>query len=425
MEYDLVLEGKAVTQNGTDDLQIGIADGKIGAIKKQGLKGAARLDCRGCVIFPGFIDAHAHLREPGWEEKEDFRTGTMAAAHGGVTTVFDMPNNRVPATTPEAMHRKIGLSSKAVVDIKFIGGVAEDDLDEIPKLRSLVVAYKVYLAETTGNLLLRKEAFPKALRAIGEAGRPACVHCEDQGIIDARRRALGSETGADFHADLRPPEAEVESVEMVLATLRGADKGTRLNVCHASTAGTLRLVRKAKLEGLAAACEVTLHHLYLSRRDMLKNPMLRTNPPLRSPADRLTMLEGLAGGTVDFLVTDHAPHTRQEKIEGGSSGVPGLDNYGNIVAWLLKDRGFSPSRIASVTSSNQARFFGLTDRGTIAAGLKADLSVLDFSTPEKVTADSVISKCGWSPYEGRRFPGRVKWTIRDGKRIVDEFRLVV
>jgi dihydroorotase len=172
------------------------------------------------------------------------------------------------------------------------------------------------------------------------------------------------------------------------------------------------------------ACEAALHHLFFSRKAIKSNGLLKTNPPLRREEDRVALVEGLRGGDVDFLVTDHAPHTMQEKVVEGMSGVPGLDDYGHLVSWLMKSQSFEPRRIARVCSSNPASFYGLRDRGEISVGKRADMSILDLRSSEKVTAETVMSKCGWSPYEGTEFPGRVKWTIVGGKARLDEYELV-
>lgn len=421
MEYDLVLEGRAVTPRGTEELQIGVLDGKIAEIRKQGLQGSRRIDAAACLIFPGFIDTHVHLREPGGEQKEDFRSGTAAAVHGGVTTVFDMPNNPVPATNPEALETKAELArSHGLIEVKFLGGV-DRRLSQVQKIRNMVVGYKIYLAETTGNLLIPPTRLRESLRAVARARKPVSVHCEQQSIIDRQREELAGEDRPDLHADLRPPEAEIESVRLLLST-RGR---TRVNVCHVSTLGALVLLGTARRRGVGVACEVALHHLFFTRKDMLKSDLLKMNPPLRSEADRRAMLEGLRSGKVDFLVTDHAPHTITEKREQGACGVPGLDNYGNLVSWLVRKHGVSPETIAAVCSGNQARFFGLRDRGAIAVGKRADFSLVDLKAAERVNSRDVRTKCGWTPYEGFEFPGRVKWTVFEGRPLLEDSEFVV
>ena len=424
MEHDLVVAGKVVSPSGIQEMEIGISDGKIAETKAQGLSGTKTIRAGRALIFPGFIDIHVHLREPGWERKEDFRTGTEAAVHGGVTTVADMPNNPKPATSPAALREKARLArKKALVDVKFYGGVVNEALDELAAISNLVSGYKLYLARTTGDLTFPPRELERAFAMIASTGRPASLHCEDQSIIDERSRELAGETRPDIHGDIRPPAAEVESVRRVIAALKASPR-LRVNVCHASTEGSLFLVQGARSRGLLMECEAALHHLYYERSEMLKNRMLRTNPPLRQENDRAALVAGLTDGSVSFLVTDHAPHLRDEKLSEGLSGVPGLDDYGHLVSWLIVKEDVHPTVIARVACSNPASFMGLGDRGFLEVGQRADLSILDIASPEVVRAEDVRSKCGWSPYEGKEFPGRIMWTIVEGEALLADYEQV-
>lgn len=413
MRYDLVVEGRTVTARGMDELQVGVTGGRIAALRKGGLSGERTIRAEGCVVFPGFIDAHVHMREPGWEAKEDFRTGSMAAIHGGVTTVIDMPNNKVPATTVGVLREKARLArAKALVGVFLFGGVVAENLGRLGSMRDEVVGFKVYLAETTGGLTFPSELLGEAMSAIGKAGRPASVHCEDQSVIDAANAASGGS-----HVLRRPPLAETRAVSEALAA-RGS---TRLNVCHVSTARALAAIGRVRRRG-GVACEATLHHLLLDERAARKNRLLRTNPPLRTARDRAALVDGLRSGGVDFLVTDHAPHTLEDK-RAGAAGVPGLDNYANAVSWLVADAGFPPESIPRFTSANQAAFFGLAGRGEIRVGARADLAVLSMKSEDRVSRDELQTKCGWSPYEGMVFPGRARWTVVGGRVALDDFQL--
>lgn len=424
MKHDLVVAGKVVSPSGVQEMEIGISEGKIAEIKKQGLVGTRTIRAERALIFPGFIDIHVHMREPGWEKKEDFRTGSEAAVHGGVTTVVDMPNNPKPATNPEVLREKGRLAKeKSLVDVKLYGGVVHAELEGLATISTLVMGYKLYLAKTTGYLTFPPDELGRAFDLIAHTGKPVSLHCEDQRIIDQMTVELAGEERPDVYCDIRPPVAEVESVKKVITTLRVAPR-LRANVCHASTERALALVQGARSQGLSIECEATLHHLYYQRNEMLENRMLRTNPPLRSEQDRAALLEGLRNGTISFLVTDHAPHLREEKLSDGASGVPGLDDYGHMVSWLITKRDVHPTVIARAASSNPASFLGLGDRGSIEVGKMADLSILDTTSPEVVKPEDVRSKCGWSPYEGKEFPGRMKWTIRGGEPLLENYEQV-
>ncbi|MDA4126704.1 MAG: dihydroorotase [Thaumarchaeota archaeon] len=423
MEHDLVIQGTVVDREGLRSLEVGVSGGIISEVKRQGVKGARRIRAERSLIFPGFIDIHVHMREPGWEYKEDFRTGSLAALHGGVTTVVDMPNNPVPTTTRSALDEKRRLAeAKSLVDVKFYFGVLGENLKDLANVVDRVSGYKIYLSKTTGSDAFPESELGHAFEQIAGTGRPVSLHCEEQSVIDKMQIELDGVSRPDVHCDLRPPEAEVESVKKVVAALSRVHD-LDANVCHASAGETISIVRKARAGGVRLHCEAALHHLYFNRKAMLENRMLKTNPPLRREEDRKALLGGVVDGTVSFLVTDHAPHTMDEKTSLGLSGVPGLDDYGHVVSWLAAEQNVDPLVIARLTSSNPARFAKLGDRGEISVGKRADITIVDLHSPEKVRSDSVRSKCGWSPYEGKEFPGRVRWTIRGGEPLMDDFEL--
>jgi dihydroorotase len=420
LPHELVVEGKAVLPRGVEEVQIAIDGGAISEIASGGLQGSRRVSAHGCLIFPGFIDAHVHLRVPGWERKEDFRTGSRAAVHGGVTTVLDMPNTPRPATTTEVVQEKAERAKRdALIDVRFFGGVEGGHMEKIGELAPLVIGFKLFLAQTTGNMMLPEGLLPEALKRISATGRPASIHCEDQGMIDANSKGMPAVPTPEDHCDARSPESEASSVRTALAAVANT-RGARANICHVSTAASLAAVAGSKRGAEGIACEATLHHLYFDRSRV--DDRLRTNPPLRGGSDREALVRGVAGGVVDFLVTDHAPHLLDEK-RAGASGVPGLDNYSNVVSWLMARAGLGPERVAAVCAGNPARFFGLPDRGSLEVGKSADITILDTKAEETVDSGSLMTKCGWSPYEGETFPGRARWVIRRGKVLMDDFHM--
>lgn len=414
MLHDLIIEGRIVNPYAIHDAQIAIDNGYITAIKKQGLNGERKIEARRCLIFPGFIDLHAHLREDSshkWDYKEDFKSGTAAALHGGITTVIDMPNTPLPGISTDRLIKKKELArTEGLIDILFYGGVSDSNINTIAKMQKEVIAYKIYLAETTGGLYIRDDVLPKAIAAVEATAKPLVIHCEDQRVIEKMREGLK----AKAHSELRPEEAELSAVKNVLAAASGDIK---INIAHVSTYRTLDLI------GNKFHCEATPHHLFFTKKDVQVNAFLKVNPPLRSEENRLRLLDAFKSGKIDFLVTDHAPHTKEEKARAlfdAPAGVPNLDTYGNFVAWLIVRCGVPPMLIARACAYNPAMFLGLHDRGSIEVGKRANLSILDIHKRVKIRSERLYTKCAWSPFEGYEFPGAMRHVVIANCRVKNE-----
>ncbi len=377
--YDLVLEGRIANPEKVFEAQIGIEDGVIKEIKRQGLDGEKRISVKNGLIFPGFIDPHVHLREDSshkWDYKEDFGTGSKAAAHGGVTTVIDMPNNFLPSVTEERILEKIKLAKRAVVEVLFHGGVHQDYLDEIKKMAKHVVGYKIYLSETTGGLTLDEKNLSAALEAIAKTNLTTV-----------------------FHAD--------ETQQMIKELINSSNKlKAKLHIAHVSRESTINLLNDN------ITYEVTPHHLLFDDSDVKKNKLLTVNPQIGAKSDRQAISNALKNGKVHVLATDHAPHSIEDK-EKGAKGLPGLDVYGNIVAWLIDTLKVDPTYIAKLVSYNSAKLFNLERLGGIRENYYANICVIEFE-PEKINSENHFTKCGWSPYDGMRFPGKAAYTIFKG-----------
>lgn len=382
--HDLVVEGRIVSPEKVFEAQIGITDGKIKEIKKRGLKGDDKITVKNGLIFPGFIDPHVHLREDSshkWDYKEDFETGSKAAAHGGVTTVIDMPNNFLPTVTEARVLEKEELAEKAIIEVLFHGGVHQDYLDEIKKMAKHVAGYKVYLSETTGGLTLGKGSLESALVGIARTGLPTVVHTDE--------------------------------AQQTLKELINFSKKLKIHVAHASRSSTIDA-----LKNTGATYEVTPHHIMFDKGDLKEIKFLTVNPAIGAKTDRQALLDALRSGKVFSLATDHAPHSIKDK-EDGAKGVPGLDVYGNIVVWLIEKLKLDPTYLVKLTSFNATKLFNLKGRGEIKEGYPANLSIITFE-PEKIDSENHFTKCGWSPYDGMIFPGKVTYTIFKGNIIFNQ-----
>jgi dihydroorotase len=387
----LLVEGALVDAEGVRQGQVLIQDGVIARVGD----GLGRPDLafgEGFLVFPGFGDLHVHLRE-GQPHKETYQTGVEAALNGGVCFMLDMPNNPDPPVTAEQLEAKRARAGDWPVDLDFYAGVGPGTRPFHHRF------YKAYVGPSIGPLFFHDDCdLEDTLQHYG--GRRVTFHCEDPVML---REAAG----AAEHEDRRPPEAELKAVETVMQL--GQKYGFQVHVAHLSVVGSLDL-----LDG--AVSEVAPHHLYFDRENRhqaARNPFLKMNPPLRSRQNRLALLEAFRQGRIDFLATDHAPHTVAEKQSENPSGVPLLDTYGAFVAWLLH-QGFTPEQLARHCCHLPGQFMD-RNLGRIAEGYKGHLAVLNLKEPWTVQAEDCRTGCGWSPFEGETLPGRVELTVASGR----------
>lgn len=391
MIYDLVISGRIVSSERIHEGSIGIKGRTIEKIAEEKLNGKKEISLPDTsFIFPGFIDCHVHLREDAsgkWNYKEDFLTGSKAAIHGGVTTVADMPNTPEPAINKERILEKIKLAKKSKIGILFYGGVVSENLDKLKEMADLVCGYKIYVAETTGKLLLKKENLGDALRIISETGKPVVFHCS------------------------------VDDLKEILELCKKHNAKT--HIAHVSKKEEIEIITRYK-DKMQLTCEATPHHLYFSEKDFEKNNLLRVKPELGSEEDKEALMDALKRGTIDILATDHAPHTLEDKKQG-ASGLPELDAYGNFVSWLLNK--MKAEQIAQLIK-NAADFLEINDIGQIKENYIANLTVLN-SEETKIENKNLYTKCGWSPFEGLTFPGKVIYTIHHGKIMMKDGKILV
>ena len=409
--HQVVLEGKIVDVDRVYEACIGIDDGVITEIGSN-ITGERKLNIKNCLIFPGFIDPHVHSRVPGDEHKENFTTLSKAALNGGVTTVIDMPNTKPPTSNVDVLQSKTKHAlDKSMIDIKFHALIIPENINQLEILAPYIIGYKIFMGKSTGGFILPFEFLKETLIQLQKTSKLTTIHCEDQEIIENNTKKFENKNYPEKHADVRSPDSEIQAVKKLLSL-----NPDMVNIAHVSTAEALKLIEEYRKESKSIFCEVTPHHLLLVRQDMRRLGNLgKMNPPLRTEGDRLTLINGLKSGTINFLATDHAPHTKEEKQSPNApSGVPGLDTYGNVVSLLIEKYDMPPQQLMKVTSFNAAQAFGLTDRGRIEAGKKADLTVIDLNKPCKIEANNLYTKCRWSPFEGITFPGTVLYTIVNG-----------
>ncbi len=432
----LVRGGTIVGSGGRFAGDVLIVGDRIAAVAApEVLDGAAAsvLDASGLLVLPGLIDAHVHLRDPGLVHKEDFESGTRAAAAGGVTTVLVMPYDNPIAATAAALvgNARYG-EGRAYVDYGLQGAAGPANVEAIPELAAAgAVSLEVMLAEAPVAV---GAPSPWELRAILERARASDVvvgvYCEDPSIAAGAKQALLGAGRRDpaAHVESKPPIGERLGVQLV-CTL-AAEVSAAVHLRQISTAGALRVARQARASGADVTVEVTPHHLSLTAEvEAHGGPDLKVSPPLRDAADVDALRQGVASGQVDVVATDHAPHAASEKAAGRADiwaapgGFPGLETLLSVLLQVFGD--VAPELIARVCAESPAHRFGLAHRkGRIAPGLDADLVLLDPTATWRVDPARLHTRAGFSPYAGAALPGVVRSTLLRGEIVAREREIV-
>lgn len=382
------------------------------------------VDATGCMVFPGLIDSHVHFREPGMTHKADMATESRAAAYGGVTTYFDMPNTVPQTTSLEAWHDKFAIaSSKSCVNYSFFYGATNGNAETFKTLDvHSLPGIKLFMGSSTGNMLVdREESLLKVFSMVAELGLPVMAHCEDTAIINTNMQyakvSCGDDPDVIHHAEIRSVEACLLSSQKAVELARSTN--ARLHIAHITTAEELSLV-----DGDYITAEVTPSHLLFSSNDYSTlGTRIKCNPSIKSPRHRDALRRAVADGILTTIGTDHAPHTLQEKEGGAARAVSGMPmiQFSLVTLLSLMDEGvISPERIAEMACHAPARLFSVSQRGYLRKGYKADIAIVRKGSPWTVTPDIIQSKCGWSPLEGRRFEWSVVHTFVNGRHILND-----
>ncbi len=382
------------------------------------------VDASGCFVFPGVIDTHVHFREPGLTQKADIESESRAAAWGGVTSYFDMPNTVPQTTTKEALCQKQRLAAeKSHVNYAFFFGATNDNAHLFAELDPhQVPGIKLFMGSSTGNMLV--DSYDSLIEIFRSARLPLVAHCEDTAIINENMRQAKLSHGDDpdvrLHQLIRSEEACYES--SFLAVQMAKAFGTKLHVAHVSTAKELEFF--GEFSNITA--EAVIAHLLFTNRDYdTLGTRIKCNPSVKSPLDRDALRQALASGLIETVATDHAPHLLSDKKGGAAKAASGMPmiQFSLPVMLELADEGVvTLERLAQLMMHNPAHLFSLRDRGYIRPGYKADLVVVNPHDPWTVTTDVIQSRCGWSPLEGHTFQWKVVQTYCNGNLIFDHGR---
>ncbi|MDP1641628.1 MAG: dihydroorotase [Phenylobacterium sp.] len=424
--YDLIVHGgEVVNHDGRGGADVGVRDGKIVAIGDLSQASAAeRFDATGLHVLPGVIDTQVHFREPGLEWKEDLESGSRGAVLGGVVAVFEMPNTEPTTTEPDALADKLARAKGRMhCDHAFyVGGTHENAtfLGELERLPGCC-GIKVFMGASTGTLLVQDdEGVEQVLRHIN---RRAAFHSEDEYRL-ADRRHLARTGDWTSHPEVRDAEAAIQSTERLLRLARKL--GKRIHVLHVTTAEEVEILARNKD---VASVEMTPQHLTLEGPEAYERlkGFAQMNPPIRDAAHRAGLWRGMAAGVTDVIGSDHAPHTREEKARpypASPSGMPGVQTLVPVMLTHVADGRLSLERFVDLTSHGANRLFGLADKGRLAVGYDADLTIVDLKARRTITHAAQANRAGWTPFDGMEAKGWPMATIIRGRVVMRDDEVV-
>ncbi len=394
------------------------------------------LDAHGRWLLPGVIDDQVHFREPGLTHKGDLASESAAAVAGGVTSIMDMPNTRPPTLDSAALEDKYARAAgRCRANHGFYLGASNDNLDAIRALDPRAApGIKVFMGASTGNMLVDDPAILEAI--FRDAPTPVITHCEDtptieHALAEARQR-FGDEVSVALHPDIRSREACLKSSQLAVSLAKA--HGTRLHVLHISTADELALFeagplldRDGRLRKRITA-ETCVHFLHFAREDYARlGNFIKCNPAIKDASDRDALIAALRDDVIDVLATDHAPHTLEEKQQSylaAPSGLPLVQEVLIAALELVHRRQLSLTKVVQKLCHASAQLFDVSERGFLREGYFADLVLVDPAAPHVIERDKVLSKCGWSPFEGMPFRSRVAATFVNGELAWDGERIV-
>lgn len=433
MPVDLTLHNtKVYTEKGLTNAGIAIDNGLVVKISKETNlpKASTRINLKGNLALPGLIDSHVHLRDQELSYREDFQSGTMAAAAGGFTTVVDMPNNRPVTMSVNTLRERMRLAEpRIIVNVAFNSAfpVNAGEIHEIVKAGAL--GFKLYLLQQIGGTNIDdNEALSIAFNAIKRTRVPIAVHAEDKAITERLKKTLTQKGENDIKAFLKahPPRAEEAAIKRTLDLAKASC--THVHTCHVSSRQGLKAVLNAKKLGYPVTCEVTPHHLLLTTRHLKKYGNLALEiPPVRTRRDVNYLWDALQQGLVDTIGSDHAPHSIEEKnaetIWDVKPGIVGLETTLPLLLTEVNHGRLTIEQLVNLICKRPAEIFHL-DRGKLAQDSVADITVINLKTKHKIDASKFYSKAKFSPFDGWHVKGKAIKTFAAGQLLMDEDEIV-
>lgn len=417
----MVIVNGSVWQDGRfQEADIRIRDGKVVSICRSIVpdEDEDMIDAAGASVIPGLVDVHVHLREPGYSYKETIADGTLAAAHGGFTTVCPMPNlNPSPDTTEHLQEELDIIARDACIETLPYATITRqrmgEDLVNYGAMAPMVAGFS-----DDGSGVQSAEVMRRAMAGIAGTGKVLAAHCEVNELLRGGYIHDGEYAKAHGHRGICS-ESEWREVERDIELAKAT--GCRLHICHVSTKESVELVRRAKAEGLPVTCETGAHYLAFCEKDLQEDGRFKMNPPLRSVADREALLRGIADGTVDCIASDHAPHSEAEKsrgLEKSAMGVTGIElSLPAVYTYAVLPGHITFARMMELMAVNPRRIFGIG--GGLEVGARADIAVVDFKAAFKVEPDIFLSRGKSTPFLHDTLKGKVLYTVANGKIAYD------
>ncbi|MAG15946.1 dihydroorotase [Candidatus Woesearchaeota archaeon] len=411
-----ILKGKVLVKGKLENRNILIEDGKIIEVTEDTVSSNDKINAEGKIILPGLIDCHVHLREPGLTQKEDFKTGSMAAAAGGVTSVFEMPNTNPATTTLQLLQEKKELAKKSIVNYGLYMGATTDNIEEIKKAEN-IAGVKLYMGSSTGNLLVTDK---EAIKNVFDSGKTVVVHAEDEELMNKNAEHYKDEKDPVIHAKIRSNEVEATAIKSAVLMVGN----NKVHFTHTSTKESMEIIKEAKKNNSNISCDVTPHHLFLTYEELkTQRNFAKMNPALRNKEDVEALWKAIDEGIVDCIATDHAGHTKDEKEADyweAPSGVPGLETMLPLLLDAVNKGRITLEKVTELTSINPAKIFGVKNKGKIEKGYDADLVIVDMNMEKEIKNEELFTKCGWSPFNGWKLKGWPVTTIVNGNIVFDD-----
>lgn len=437
-QCDKIIEGGTIAgTNGCYRSDIGITDGRIAAIALDlsSEKAKSRIDAKGLTLLPGCIDSHMHLWEPGLVADPDFRSGTLSAVAGGITTIIDHPLTIPEVTNVEVFEEKKKLGeATSYTDFALHGGVALDNADELNKLwEAGCTGFKIFMCESGSKVAgLPSGELLAAFRKIGSFGGRVIIHAENESMMAYNKKQLDAAGRIDPLAfvEWRPEIVEIEAIHRALFLMRGT--GVKVVFAHTTVPDGVEMAQAARRDGLDVLVETCPHNLYLTTEHLKAlGPWVTYSPPVREPASVERLWQQLAEGKICTMGSDHGAVDSKLKVPGEKNiwnsqfGIPGNETMVPLMLNAVLDGRISMEQLVAILAENPARVYGLYPRkGTIQIGSDADFTIVDTSGTTVLEAAKMQTACGWIPYEGWKVKGKLCKTIIRGEVVVDEGKVV-